>query len=70
LSDTSHKPRCDDLATRVDVERGRVKRIHSKAGVVEAGEVVIAVGAWSAQVGALAGIGIPIQPVRRQYNVV
>jgi sarcosine oxidase subunit beta len=55
--------------TRVDVERGRVTRVHSNAGVVEAPEVVIAAGAWSARVGALAGIGIPIQPVRRQIVV-
>ena len=55
--------------TRVDVERGRVTRVHSKAGVVETREVVIAAGAWSAQVGALAGISIPIQPVRRQIAV-
>ena len=55
--------------TRVDVERGRVTRAHSKAGVVEAGKVVIAAGAWSARVGALAGIDIPIQPVRRQIAV-
>ena len=55
--------------TRVDVERGRVTRVHSNAGVVEAREVVIAAGAWSARVGALAGISIPIQPVRRQIAV-
>jgi sarcosine oxidase subunit beta len=55
--------------TRVDVERGRVTRVHSKADVVETREVVIAAGAWSGRVGALAGIGIPIQPVRRQIAV-
>jgi sarcosine oxidase subunit beta len=57
------------VVTRVDVERARVTRIHSNAGVVETREVVIAAGAWSARVGALAGIGIPIQPVRRQIAV-
>ena len=55
--------------TRVDVERGRVTRVHSKAGVVETREVVIAAGAWSGRVGDLAGISIPIQPVRRQIAV-
>jgi sarcosine oxidase subunit beta len=55
--------------TRVDVERGRVTRVHSNAGVVETREVVIAAGAWSGRVGALAGISIPIQPVRRQIAV-
>ncbi|HEY9226244.1 MAG TPA: FAD-binding oxidoreductase [Gemmatimonadaceae bacterium] len=55
--------------TRIDVEGGRVVRVHSNAGVVDAGAVVIAAGPWSGQVGLLAGLEIPIQPIRRQIAV-
>lgn len=59
----------DAEVTRIDVDNGRVTRVHSRAGVVETEQVVIAGGAWSAQLGALAGIRIPIQPIRRQIVV-
>jgi sarcosine oxidase subunit beta len=36
---------------------------------IEAPVVVIAAGPWSAEVGALAGIDLPIQPIRRQVAV-
>lgn len=55
--------------TNIDVEHGRVVRVHSTAGTVEAGAVLIAAGPWSNQVGVLAGLEIPIQPIRRQIVV-
>jgi sarcosine oxidase, subunit beta len=55
--------------TKIDVERGRVLAVHSSAGMIRAKHVVIAAGPWSMQVGALAGIHIPIQPIRRQIAV-
>ncbi|MBL0171182.1 MAG: FAD-binding oxidoreductase [Gemmatimonadaceae bacterium] len=55
--------------TGIDVAAGRVTRVHSTAGVIEAKQVVIAAGAWSAQVGALVGVDIPIRPIRRQIAV-
>ena len=59
----------DATVTGIDVERGRVTRVHSSAGVIEAKRVIIAAGAWSGRVGTLAGIDIPIQPIRRQIAV-
>ena len=56
--------------TRIDVEHGRAVRVHSDAaGMIKAKHVVIAAGPWSGQVGALAGIHVPIQPIRRQIAV-
>lgn len=55
--------------TGIDVEGGRVTSVRSTAGTISARHVVIAAGAWSAQVGALVGIDIPIQPIRRQIAV-
>jgi len=44
---------------------GRVRGVVTAAGVLEAGAVVIATGAWSGVVGRLAGVAIPIVPLRR-----
>lgn len=55
--------------TGVDIEHGRAVRVHSTAGSVEAGAVLIAAGAWSKQVGQLAGLDVPIEPIRRQIVV-
>ncbi len=55
--------------TAIDADGGRVARVHSTAGVVATSRVVIAAGAWSNSVGALAGVHIPIQPIRRQIAV-
>ena len=59
----------DAGVTAIDTDGGRVRRVHSPAGVVESDRVVITAGPWSARVGALAGVDIPIQPIRRQIAV-
>jgi glycine/D-amino acid oxidase-like deaminating enzyme len=56
-------------ATGIDVSGGRVNRVVTNAGSIETRTVVIAAGPWSAQVGAMAGIDLPIQPIRRQIAV-
>ena len=45
---------------------GRVVAVESDKGTIACGAVVNAAGAWSAQIARLAGIEIPIQPVRGQ----
>ena len=57
------------LATAIDVAGGRVRRVVTPSGAIETSAVVIAAGPWSAQVGALAGADLPIQPIRRQIAV-
>jgi len=48
---------------------GRIETVVTPAGEVATRRVVIAAGAWSGQVGRLAGADIPIVPVRRQIVV-
>ena len=55
--------------TAIDVAGSRVTRVHSSAGVIETARVVITAGAWSASVGAMIGVHIPIEPIRRQIAV-
>lgn len=48
---------------------GRVASVVSSAGEVATLRVVIAAGAWSGEIGRLAGAEIPIVPIRRQVVV-
>ncbi len=56
-------------AIGIDVIDGSVRRVVTKGGSIETPTVVIAAGPWSAQIGAMAGIDLPIQPIRRQIAV-
>src|SRR6266852_1649052 len=51
----------------VEVERaaGRVSGVVTRDARIESPVVVIAAGAWSAAVGQLAGVEIPVSPLRR-----
>jgi glycine cleavage system aminomethyltransferase T len=55
--------------TGIDVERGRVRRVRTERGDVECEVAVIAAGMFSAEVGRLAGVRIPVQPMSHQYLV-
>jgi sarcosine oxidase, subunit beta len=56
-------------ATAVETSGGRVQRVTTNAGTIDTPAVVIAAGPWSGQVGTMAGIDLPIQPIRRQIAV-
>jgi len=60
---------CDALVTGIDIAGGRVRGVRTPAGRIETETVVIAAGPWSAEVGALAGVDLQVQPVRRQIAV-
>jgi sarcosine oxidase subunit beta len=49
--------------------RGRVESILTSQGVIRTGTVVNAAGPYAHQVGKMAGIDIPVRPVRRQIFV-
>jgi sarcosine oxidase subunit beta len=51
-----------DIETRAD----RATAVVTDQGTVATGAVVCAAGAWSAAVGAMAGVDLPVTPVRRQ----
>ncbi len=50
----------------ITVEQGRVVGIETNRGLMSCEHVINAAGPWAAQVGKLAGVEIPIQPIRRQ----
>lgn len=61
---------CEGVAvTGFEVERGRVVAVITDAGRIACEKVVLCAGLWSRQIGALAGVSVPLQPVRHQYVV-
>jgi glycine cleavage system aminomethyltransferase T/glycine/D-amino acid oxidase-like deaminating enzyme len=50
----------------IDVERGRVRRVRTSRGDVEAETVVICCGVWSPRVARMAGTTIPLTPAVHQ----
>ena len=50
----------------IDVERGRVRRLRTTGGDVEAEVVIIACGVWSPKVARLAGASVPLTPAVHQ----
>jgi sarcosine oxidase, subunit beta len=56
-------------ATSIEIVSGRVQRVVTSIGSIDTANVVIAAGPWSGEVGRMAGIDLPIQPIRRQIAV-
>src|SRR3954451_22476430 len=52
--------------TDLDVEDGRIRRVRTDKGDIEADAVVIACGVWSPKIGDMAGISIPLTPAVHQ----
>jgi sarcosine oxidase subunit beta len=52
--------------TGVRLRGDQVKRVETSIGSVETHLILNAAGPWSAQIGQMVGVHIPIQPVRRQ----
>ncbi|HSD01732.1 MAG TPA: FAD-dependent oxidoreductase [Gaiellales bacterium] len=50
----------------IDVERGRVRRVRTTRGDIEAEVVVIACGVWSPRIARMAGATIPLTPAVHQ----
>jgi glycine cleavage system aminomethyltransferase T/glycine/D-amino acid oxidase-like deaminating enzyme len=55
--------------TAIESRDGRVRRVCTERGDIEAEVVVIAAGMFSAEVGRLAGVRVPVQPMSHQYLV-
>jgi sarcosine oxidase subunit beta len=55
--------------TGIDVEGGAIRGVRTDAGTIATSRVVIAAGAWSAAIGNMAGVKLPIEPIRRQIAV-
>lgn len=52
--------------TGIDVRAGRVTAVETDGGRVRTETVICAAGAWSQGVGAMAGVPLPVVPLRRQ----
>jgi glycine cleavage system aminomethyltransferase T/glycine/D-amino acid oxidase-like deaminating enzyme len=52
--------------TGIDAEAGRVRRVHTDAGTIEADVVIIACGVWSPRIAQMAGASIPLTPAVHQ----
>jgi sarcosine oxidase subunit beta len=48
---------------------GEITAVETDQGTVQTGTVVCAAGAWSREVGALAGVDLPVEPLRRQILI-
>ena len=55
--------------TGIDVVDGAITGVRTAAGLVRTGTVICAAGAWSAAVGELAGVALPVRPLRREIVV-
>jgi glycine cleavage system aminomethyltransferase T/glycine/D-amino acid oxidase-like deaminating enzyme len=52
--------------TGLDVEEGRIRRVRTSGGDIEADAVVIACGVWSPRIAKMAGAAIPLTPAVHQ----
>jgi sarcosine oxidase subunit beta len=57
------------VVTSIGVSDGRINQVTTPRETIDTPRVVIAAGPWSANVGALAGVDLPIEPIRRQIAV-
>ncbi|HEY5057550.1 MAG TPA: FAD-dependent oxidoreductase [Gaiellaceae bacterium] len=55
--------------TGISVERGRVTGVVTEQGAIEAGVVVNAGGMFAKELGALAGVNVPVVPMAHEYLV-
>ncbi|MEA2008322.1 MAG: FAD-dependent oxidoreductase [Chloroflexota bacterium] len=53
--------------TGIRVEEGQIAGVETTAGTISAPTVVNATGPWAGQLGQMAGVSIPIEPLRRQW---
>ncbi|MFF4603403.1 NAD(P)/FAD-dependent oxidoreductase [Streptomyces sp. NPDC001339] len=58
--------RGDCPVTAVDTTDGTVRAVRTPHGAVRTRTVICCAGAWSAAVGAMAGVSLPVTPLRRQ----
>ncbi len=53
----------------IDASGGEVRAVHTNRGSILTSTVICAAGAWSTRLGAMAGVHLPIEPVRRQIGM-
>jgi sarcosine oxidase subunit beta len=53
----------------IDATGGAVRAVHTNRGSIRTSTVICTAGAWSTRLGAMAGVHLPIEPVRRQIGM-
>ena len=56
-------------ATGIQIEGTKVRAVETKKGVIETERAVCCAGPWASEVGRMAGLDIPVKPIRRQVFV-
>jgi sarcosine oxidase, subunit beta len=56
----------DTAVTGIEVASGRIRAVHTVAGSIACAQVINAAGPWAAPVSELAGVSLPVTPLRRQ----
>ncbi|RWK65044.1 FAD-dependent oxidoreductase [Mesorhizobium sp.] len=59
----------DIRVTGFDMQDGRITAVKTNKGDIACDKVVNCAGQWARQVGTLAGIDVPLQPVKHQYII-
>ena len=59
----------DTEVTGIRTASGRVRAVETRQGIIETPIVVNAAGPWAGQMGHMAGVDVPVVPVRRQIAV-
>jgi sarcosine oxidase subunit beta len=57
----------DTRVTGIEVASGHMVGVQTNAGYIATRTVINCAGPWSAVIGALAGVEVPVQPLRRQW---
>ena len=52
-----------------DIVEGRVKAVRTNLGSIACDTVINCGGQWARQIGAMAGVSVPLQPVKHQYII-
>ncbi len=56
----------DTMVIGIDVDDARIQGVHTSRGFVTTKVVVNAAGPWAKQIALLAGVALPVEPLRRQ----
>lgn len=56
-------------ATGITMEGHEIRQVHTSAGTIATSSVVCAAGPWAKEVGAWAGVSLPVEPLRRQILI-
>ncbi len=56
----------DIEVTGLGVRQGQVYEVMTHSGSIQTNKVINAAGPWSSQIGAMAGVSLPVIPIRRQ----